>query len=128
MFSSHRYQTTLYHTYIKYTISNILDIRLLVATWDRVMLMDANGTSLETIAISDNNGIQHVAYHETKNYIYWSNWYGNITRFVSQYSQNDEILHTSKIKIITPTALIHVQLFMAFFLFIYKKKSTNTIK
>lgn len=93
------------------------------------MLMGANGTSLETIAISDNNGIQYVAYHETKNYIYWSNWYGNITRFVSQYSQNDEILHTSKFRIITPTALIHVQLFMAFFPFIYiKKKSTNTTK
>ncbi|XP_052074208.1 uncharacterized protein LOC127712057 [Mytilus californianus] len=65
------------------------DIRLLVAAWDRVMLMDANGTTLEIIVKTDNYDIQSVAFHETKNYIYWSSWSGNITRLKYPSIDND---------------------------------------
>lgn len=61
-------------------------MRLLVAASDRVMLMNTNGTDLEVIATIDSYTITNVAYHKTKNYIYWSSWSGNITRFVGKYA------------------------------------------
>lgn len=84
----------LYCTDIKAQLNFLLDIRLLVASSDRVVLMDQNGTNFEVIVKDYMLDIQNVAYHETKNYIYWSSWSGNITRFVNKYSwnmQNDKI-------------------------------------
>ncbi|CAC5411148.1 unnamed protein product [Mytilus coruscus] len=47
------------------------------------MLMDQNGTNFEVIAKDDTFSIQNVAYHETKNYMYWSSWSGsNIHRLI----------------------------------------------
>lgn len=78
--------TKLYRHKIHNIYIYVLDIRLLVAASDRVVLMDENGTNFEVISKIDTYDIQNIAYHETKNYIYWSSWNGNITRFVSKYS------------------------------------------
>lgn len=74
-------------TVIKAQFHFLLDIRVLVASSDRVVLMDQNGTNFEVIAKDDMLDIYNFAYHETKNYIYWSSWCRNITRFVNKYSQ-----------------------------------------
>lgn len=76
-----------------------LDIRFLAASFDRVMLLNSNGTNFEVIATDDKYDYKYVAHHETKNYIYWTGWSGNITRLVST-------CFTSQFLVITPTVLI----------------------
>ncbi|VDI79905.1 Hypothetical predicted protein [Mytilus galloprovincialis] len=54
-----------------------------------MVLMDQNGTNFEVIVKDYMLDIQNVAYHETKNYIYWSSWSGNITRVKYPSVDND---------------------------------------
>ncbi|CAG2192071.1 unnamed protein product [Mytilus edulis] len=54
-----------------------------------MVLVDQNGTNFAVIAKDDMLDIHNFAYHITKNYIYWSGWCGNITRFKYPSVDND---------------------------------------
>lgn len=69
----------IFNIYLHVTLAQ--DTQILASGWYNLLLADENGERFEVIAESDMYAIGHIAYHETKNYIFWTRWFGNITRF-----------------------------------------------